>query len=370
MKTNAKKIALQTLGRYLPSRRTTAALALSACACLASLEAPAQTTYSLSVSANNYDAGFVIADPVQPELGYEAGTVVTVTAYPYGTNQFLGWTGTTNSTDNPFVLTIDSDITLTGNFNATTPDPDPDPDPEPPATNSVTIVWQHAHGQLARWFMSDTNFLTGESFGRSVWKAVDAEDFDDDGSADIVFQHDDGRIAIRLMTSSSNTSAFIIGTINPSWRIVGVTDFDGDGDNDILFQHANANLAVWLMDGFTRQTTVALGRVGGAWRVASVFDFDNDGDQDILFQHPSGRLAAWTMDGTVRLNAITVTSPQQGWRLAAIEDFNGDGKFDFLFQHSDRRTMVWHMDGLTKLEAVLLKNGRHGAPGWRIVGAD
>lgn len=68
--------------------------------------------YGLSVSSNPTNGG-----TVNPSSGtYEEGKLVSITATPASEYLFLNWSGSVTSTKNPLGLTIDTDKSLTANF--------------------------------------------------------------------------------------------------------------------------------------------------------------------------------------------------------------------------------------------------------------
>ena len=59
-------------------------------------------------------SGSVLLDPPGPS--YFIGTLVTVTAVPSMTSQFVGWNGDVITTTNPLTLTMNSDTFITATF--------------------------------------------------------------------------------------------------------------------------------------------------------------------------------------------------------------------------------------------------------------
>ena len=55
----------------------------------------------------------------------------------------------------------------------------------------------------------------------------------------------------------------------PQWHIEGAGDFNSNGKADILWQHDNGQAAVWFMDGFLVQETTLVGvSTGPDWQLA------------------------------------------------------------------------------------------------------
>ncbi|HTU44289.1 MAG TPA: hypothetical protein VMF91_04470 [Bryobacteraceae bacterium] len=77
------------------------------------------TSYLLTTAASPSADGSVGANPLSPTSNgyYPAGTPVTLTATPASsTYKFVNWTGTTSSTSNPLVVTMNSPVSETANF--------------------------------------------------------------------------------------------------------------------------------------------------------------------------------------------------------------------------------------------------------------
>lgn len=204
-----------------------------------------------------------------------------------------------------------------------------------------------------------------------------AGDFNRDGNADILFQDADGNLAVWLMNGFSLLGAQFLTPNNvsdPAYRVAGLGRFGSDDRDSILFQHENGTLAVWRMNGPSLLAAELLNPSRPSdrnWSVVGVADIDLDGGSDLLFQHTDGTLAAWLMDG-VRLSSASLISPANPgdphWRVAGAADFNGDNRPDLLFQHQDGTLAVWRMNGLSLASATLLDPPNPGDSAWRVAG--
>ncbi|WP_439882672.1 InlB B-repeat-containing protein [Pontibacter sp. MBLB2868] len=76
------------------------------------LQPASSTSYTLAISTTGN--GTVARNPDQES--YVAGTQVTLTASPASGYSFAGWGGSASGTDNPLVLTMDANKTVTANF--------------------------------------------------------------------------------------------------------------------------------------------------------------------------------------------------------------------------------------------------------------
>ncbi|MBI4657901.1 MAG: tandem-95 repeat protein [Verrucomicrobia bacterium] len=140
------------------------------------------------------------------------------------------------------------------------------------------VVFQHTDGTIAIWFMSGTaqtgiGLFSPSNPGDSRWRVVGTADVNRDGKVDLVFQHADGTIATWFMDGTSLSSAAVFNPANPGdarWKVVGVGDLSGDGRADLVFQHSDGTLATWTMNGTTLTSASLLNpaNAGTGWRVA------------------------------------------------------------------------------------------------------
>jgi hypothetical protein len=221
------------------------------------------------------------------------------------------------------------------------------------------ILWQHqSTGLLYLWLMNGTFFVSGGSPGTvdpsSGWQIKGVADFNGDGKADILWQHQStGLLYLWLMNGTTFVYGGSPGTVDPSsgWQIKGVADFNGDGKADIFWQHQSTGLLyTWLMNG----TTLVSGESPGTandpnWEIASLADFNGDGKADILWRYkPSGMLYTWFMDGPRVVLQDSAGTVDPSWEIKKIDDFNGDGKNDILWQHNPSGALyIWLMNGTT-----------------------
>src|SRR4030095_9476494 len=160
---------------------------------------------------------------------------------------------------------------------------------------------------------------------------------------------------------------FLASFFNPSqlnnarWRIVATQDFNRDGRADLLFQHEDGTLAVWYMLGIDLVSAALLNpsQPGEDWRVAATGDFDRDGKKDILFQHTEGTLGVWFMDGINLIQGALLNPNHPGdsrWRVVGTADLTLTGNTDLIFQHSDGTLAAWYMNGTNLVRAALLSS--------------
>jgi len=142
------------------------------------------------------------------------------------------------------------------------------------------------------------------------------------------------------------------GTQNPgpTWHVVGTGDTTIDGKAGILFQNDNGALAIWEnptfgASTFTFNIVAALPTVDPSWHVKGMQDINGNGRADIVFQNDSGAVVVWEM-GSVNGTTITAANlvninPGPAWHIVGLRDMNGDGSADILFQNDNGSAAVW-----------------------------
>jgi ELWxxDGT repeat protein len=197
------------------------------------------------------------------------------------------------------------------------------------------ILWRHdTLGYLGVSFMKGPTIIGGTlltpgQVPDTNWRLAGADDFNGDGKTDLLWQHGTlGTLGVWFMngTTSIGSAALTPGSVSDTnWRLVGIGDFNRDGMADLLWQHQTAGqLGVWLMNGTTRTSMALLtpSQIADTnWKLTGASDIDRDGRPDLFWQHDTlGYLAAWLMNGTI-LTKPTLLSPAQvpdtSWRIVA-----------------------------------------------------
>jgi hypothetical protein len=95
-----------------------------------------------------------------------------------------------------------------------------------------------------------------KSTGSPTWHPIAAADFNADGKDDILWQNTNGTVAIWEMTGNGagtttgikpNGEFNIDGTqfVSPTWHVVAARDFNNDSKADLLWQNDNGAIALW-----------------------------------------------------------------------------------------------------------------------------
>jgi hypothetical protein len=246
------------------------------------------------------------------------------------------------------------------------------------------VVWQSkTTGALALWtlrgnFVTSTQWLSAQAPGPS-WKVVGSGDLNGDGFADLVWQNTaDGTVAAWLM---HGTLLLAGAVLNPSpiataWKIRGVADVNGDGRADIIWQHDDGWLAIWMMNGFnaTSTTLLSIPRITDpTWVIAGAGDVNGDGKADLLWQNQAdGMLGVWMLDGATVIDQHSLSILKMtnlSWKIHGVGDVSGDGKADLLWQNESTGELgVWYLDGWTVIGQFTLSIPSVGDLSWNMVG--
>ena len=308
--------------------------------------------YKLSTSRTPYTAGTVTLNPAQPLDGYTAGTSVSVSAVPNGTNKFFGWIGIGGSSANPLNVNMYAPRGVIAVFNS-----------------DRQIAFQTGTNVVSEWMFNGRTFLAssivrnGVSAG-SGWQLVGSDDLNYDGKKDLLFQHTDTRLAVWFMNGLSYGGVTSLAggeAAGTGWRFAGSGNFNSAGSPDILLQNNTSGaLTVWTMNGATRSAVAPIAKSGAGLRAFAVADFNGDGKGDILLQGTDGKVTLWYMNGTTFVSSAFVAGGaalDSSWRPVGVGDFNKDRKLDIVWQNNDGVLGIWFLNGLTLLEDTVLRGG-------------
>jgi hypothetical protein len=203
------------------------------------------------------------------------------------------------------------------------------------------------------------------------WLPFNLNDFNGDGKDDILFERklEDGSIeyGLWLMAGVTATRQAVIGSVaaGEGWTAVDTNDFDGDGKADILFTRASpttpghTEYGVWLMAGTTPREQRLIGDSGAGWVLIDHNDFNGDGKVDLLFKQAGGArgdlYGIWLMEGAGFLTQAIVDTATAGWDYLGSADANGDGKADLEFvNRGTQQVASWLMNGVSPLSQGII----------------
>ena len=274
-----------------------------------------------------------------------------------------------------------------------------------PANENETqpaIFFQSEQGDLKAWMMEEEVKIDDQIFETvdEGWKVKGVVDANENNHPDLyLYNRDEGKIELWLLDGLQKVSTIQITnpapdkeTIDSVWDMMAVYDLNNSGEPDIIWQRDDGELAVWLMDG---QEAYATGRlynhfeegiksVKPDWRIGAVLDLLGDDDAEVIWHAVSGEfedeLAYWKLeledaDAFKRIDsARLINRPPDDpgikpeWSLRASVDLFGDGAEELLFQRDDGDLAYWTMDELTRDQSGRLEPSSIGTE-WTMVGA-
>ena len=131
------------------------------------------------------------------------------------------------------------------------------------ATGGLDLIWQHqGNGSIAVWLMVGTQrrdglLLSPAAVADTNWRIVGAGDLNDDGHADLLWQHQgNGLMSAWFMNGTNLVSGVLLSpdqVTDTNSKIRAVADMNGDRRLDLIWQNqSNGVLSIWLMNGITR----------------------------------------------------------------------------------------------------------------------
>ncbi|MBA4149065.1 MAG: VCBS repeat-containing protein [Verrucomicrobia bacterium] len=190
------------------------------------------------------------------------------------------------------------------------------------------LLWhQPTTGRLMVWFMNGTELLRAEHLQDRLpvaagWRIVSATDLDGDHQPDILMQRANGKLAVWKMNGTRLAQAIPLRdgqSIGLQWRAIAVSDFNADGAKDIVFRHQDGRLAIWIMNGFEYVQSQLLDtpRPDHSWKFGALADLDRNGQDDFIWRHTDGRIQVWFMSGSSAFRFGTLRNGSVGtqWRL-------------------------------------------------------
>jgi hypothetical protein len=291
------------------------------------------------------------------------------------------------------------------------------------ADNTVAVG---IHGRAGKWLdavglLCDRATLPPapiRSVGRVKVPPVKGNDFNGDGSADILWHNaSTGELQIWFLNGASRVgrqplldygslcaergSAGCAGSNDDAtraraslrliapWDVVASRDFDRNGMSDLLlYNRSTGELRVYYVQGhkglggyplYTEHGDVA--RIGPPWLVVAAADFNWDSFTDLAWHNDAtGETQIWFMRTTQVTKRATVLGEDgrpaligPPWSIVGASDFNKDGNADLLWHNaSTGESQIWHLrDHVLRGRATVL--GENGTPilvglPWRIVG--
>jgi len=253
-------------------------------------------------------------------------------------------------------------------------------------------------GQNAYWLMNESVRVgTGANLQSTdpSWHVKALVDQDNKGPdfSDLVWQNDNGLVAIWQLQGTTPVQQHNLQQVDPTWHVKAAADFDGNTVADVLLQNDNGLLAIWELQNtatsgpqFLPNGQFNIGQnPGPTWHAVAAGDFNGDGRAGILFFNDDQLHAAiWEMQpggpaiGPNGVFTEQVNLPSTGsttWKPVAVADFNGAGKDDILWRNDNGAVAIWEMTGTADGKSIAVKaNGQFNItqsvdPSWHVVAA-
>src|SRR5262249_27743595 len=200
-------------------------------------------------------------------------------------------------------------------------------------------------------------------------------------ASDLLWVNDNGDLAL-WQSTGSNVNPFAPNTFNQEnlpnpgagWHVAGTNDFDFNGAADILFQHNSGLLAIWefqsfngtglgasVLDGAPVINPDGLLNVdqnpGATWHAVATGNIDGFFEEDrsgIVFQNDNGAIAVWEhpteVGGQIHFDVQSnLPNPGAGWHVVGMGNLTEQGinvltpGQDIVLQHDNGNIAIWQL---------------------------
>jgi hypothetical protein len=235
------------------------------------------------------------------------------------------------------------------------------------ADGTSDILWRHNNGFVAEWQMGGGQLINNVGVGSptpaGAYQFQDTGDFNADGHTDVLWRHDTGQVELWTMNGGVIVGNQAVATLGNDWHNQGVADFGGDGRSDVLWRNDSGQFALWTMNGAQITNNQSVATVANTYHTQGLLDANGDGKSDVLLRHDSGQVVLWTMNGAQITNNQAIANVGLDWNIAGTGDFDGDGKDDILWRNDSGQVVIWKMNG-----AQIVSNTSVATPGndWHV----
>ena len=219
------------------------------------------------------------------------------------------------------------------------------------------------------------------STGVMGWHVAAVADFDNNGTADLIWQNNStGQVTVNFYGGSGGATyqgwCWLNVNSNVGWNVVGAADFNGDGVPDLIWQNeATRQVTVNYYGGAQGCTYSGWNWLNAAgvpgWTVAGAADFNRDGVPDLIWQNDTtaqvtvnyyGGVDGAVYQGWNWLNQAGVP----GWTVEGAADFNGDDVPDLVWANDATGQVTVNYYGGTGGAVYQGWNwlNEAGVPGW------
>jgi len=118
------------------------------------------------------------------------------------------------------------------------------------------------------------------------------------------------------MNGATVTGTGSIGNPGPSWHLKGTGNFFGNGLSDLVWQNDDGSVAIWEMNGTNAiGGGVVAANPGPSWHVMGSGNYTGVGQNDILFQNSNGAVGDWEMSGTSIIGGGNIANRGPTWHV-------------------------------------------------------
>lgn len=221
------------------------------------------------------------------------------------------------------------------------------------ADGTNDILWQKDDGTVAIW---DSGQIGGAHWVANPGSVPSSShiqgtgDFDGNGHADTLWRDDNGSVFVwdNGVPAGAHTLA-AAGVIPSGWHIVGTGDFDANTKSDILWERDDGAVSIWDNGQINGAHFISNpGVVPTTSHIVGIGDFDGNSHADILWRDDNGSVFVWdnAQPGTAHTLAAAGVVPS-GWNIVGTGDFDGNGKTDILWQKNDGTVAIWDNGQMT-----------------------
>jgi kumamolisin len=223
---------------------------------------------------------------------------------------------------------------------------------------SADLVWENTTtGQRAIWLMKNGSVKSTKNLPTlpASWHVAADGDFLGTGQSDLVLENTvTGAHAIWILNQGVLATSLALPTVGGGWHVVGAGDFDGDGKADVVLENTGTGVRViWILKDGNFDHTVNLGTVPPSWHIVGVGDFLGNGQSDLVWENmTTGARVIWVMNGTSLDHTVSVATISPVWHIGGTGDFNGDGQADLILENTMTGQRVFWMLNAGKLQSA------------------
>lgn len=235
------------------------------------------------------------------------------------------------------------------------------------------ILWHSTTGVVGYWLLNEAgNYISGgltttANVNYHEWHVVSFLDINNDATADIIWQSEDGIIGYWLLNTDGSLKLWGLFSndlaVYQDWKVSGFGDINQDGVKDIIWRSTSGVVGFWMLNA---DLTV---KQGGLTvdemidfeenKLIGSVDLDGDNTTDYVWQNSTGYLTYWLLnaDGSLKTQGSLTNDlyPKQAWKINISESLI-QGKTHILFQHSNGMTQIAELSNMQLTNLNTLAN--------------